>query len=168
MDLREAFQTALEFEQKGHDIYAATAGKTVNPIVKRTFNYLAQQEIYHIKEIKEYVKKLDDGHKVELLGDTAEQTKQFFTMTTQQFKQKTELSNDDIKAHETALELEQSAYDFYKEHHAQTDDADLRKFFHFLMKQENAHYEFIQKSYEFIKNPIGFYTEDEKWMADGG
>ena len=33
---------------------------------------------------------------------------------------------------------------------------------------ENAHYELIKNIYDFIKDPAGFYTEEEGWMADGG
>ena len=31
-ELKEALKTALDFEQKGHDIYEETASKTKNPI----------------------------------------------------------------------------------------------------------------------------------------
>lgn len=168
MDLKQAFQTALDFEEKGHKIYEETSNKTENPIVAKTFRYLGDQELIHIEEIKEYIEQLNNGHKIELKGDTLEDTKKFFNTTVKQFKEKTELSDDDLKAHETALELEQKSYDFYKQQHDQTNDQELKKFFKLLMEQENAHYELIQKAYEYIKNPIGFYTEEEKWMAEGG
>jgi rubrerythrin len=168
MELKEALQTALDFEQKGHSIYEETSNKTQNPIVAKTFRYLADQELIHIEEIKEYIEKLNNGHDVELKGDTLDDTKRFFTTTVNEFKEKTELSDDDIKAHEVGLELEQSSYDFYKEQYDAVDDEELKKFFKWLMEQENAHYEFIQKAYEYIKDPVGFYTEEEAWMADGG
>lgn len=159
-----AFKKALYFEKKGHKIYTDTAKKTKNSIVKKTFSYLAEQEMHHIEEIEQFLQK----NKIELKGDNPKETKEFFKMTADEFKKKTELSDDDIKAHEVALELEQSSYDFYKEEYEKTNNKDLKKFFKFLMEQENAHYEFVQKTYEFIKNPVGFYTEQEKWMADGG
>jgi rubrerythrin len=168
MNIKEAFQTALDFEQKGHKIYEETSNKTQNPIVAKTFRYLADQELIHIEEIKEYIEKLNNGHEIELKGDTLEDTKKFFITTVKEFKEKTELSNDDIKAHETALELEQSAYDFYKEQLNNTKDEELKKFFKWLMEQENAHYEFVQKTYDFIKDPAAFYSEEEAWIADGG
>ena len=168
MELKKALQTALEFEQKGHKVYEEAANNTSNDIVEKTFRYLANQELIHIEEVKEYIQTINNGHKIELKGDTLNQTQNFFTMTIKKFKQKTELSQDDINAHETALELEQSAYDFYKQQHDKTNDEDAKKFFRWLMVQENAHYTFIQKTYEFIKNPIAFYTAEERWMADGG
>lgn len=168
MDLKQALKTALDFEQKGHKIYEETSNKTKNPIVAKTFRYLAGQEFIHIEEIKKYIEKINNGHKLELLGDTLKETQKFFTTTIAKFKKKTELSKDDLKAHEIALELEQSSYDFYKQQHEKTGEKGAKEFFKWLMAQENAHYELIRKAYDFIKNPIAFYTEEEKWMADGG
>ena len=163
MELKKALQTALDFEEKGHHIYEEVSNKTENQIVEKTFRYLANQELIHIEVIKEYIKE----EKIELKGDKLKETKKFFSTTIRKFKEKTELSNDDLKAHETALELEQKSYDFYKEQREKTADKDLNKFFSFLMEQENNHYGLVQKAYNYIKNPDAFYAEDEKWVVEG-
>ncbi|MBN2517382.1 MAG: ferritin family protein [Candidatus Altiarchaeota archaeon] len=166
MELKEALKTALDFEQKGQKIYEKAAKKTLNPIVKRTFTYLAGQEVNHIREIKEFMKK--EVPDVKLEGDRIEDVRKFFTMTTKEFKEKTRLSDDDIKAHETALALEKSSYDFYEIRLSQSMDDMTKKFFRFLMDQEEAHYELVQKAYHFIKDPTAFYSEEEGWIAEGG
>jgi len=166
MELKEALQTALDFEQKGHDIYGEAAERTSNPIVKKTFNYLAGEEIHHIKEIKEFI--ATESPDVELKGDRLEGVKKFFTTTVREFKEKTELSDDDLKAHETALELEKSSYDFYEEQFGGAGDEQTKKFFKFLMEQENAHYALIQKAYHYAQDPTAFYSEEEGWLAEGG
>ena len=163
MELKKALQTALDFEEKGHHIYEEVSNKTENQIVEKTFRYLANQELIHIEVIKEYIKE----EKIELKGDKLKETKKFFSTTIRKFKEKTELSNDDLKAHETALELEQKSYDFYKEQREKTADKDLKKFFGFLMEQENAHYMLVQKAYNYMKNPDAFYAEEEKWVVEG-
>ena len=163
MELKKALQTALDFEEKGHHIYEEVSNKTENQIVEKTFRYLANQELIHIEVIKEYIKE----EKIELKGDKLKETKKFFSTTIRKFKEKTELSNDDLKAHETALELEQKSYDFYKEQREKTADKDLNKFFSFLMEQENNHYGLVQKAYNYIKNPDAFYAEEEKWVVEG-
>lgn len=163
IDIKKALQTALDFEEKGHHIYEGISTKTENPIVAKTFRYLANQELIHIEVIKEYMEK----EKIELKGDKLKETKKFFSMTVKEFKERAELSDDDLKAHETALELERRSYDFYKTQSEKTANKELKKFLRFLMEQENNHYEFVQKTYEFIKNPAGFYTEEEKWLVEG-
>ncbi len=164
MDLKTALKTAIDFEEKGHSIYTKAAETTDNPIVEKTFSYLADEELNHIDELKGYMK----TKQIELKGDKLEQTKQFFSMTIREFKEKTELSEDDLKAHETGLELEKKSYDFYKQQYEAADDQKLKEFFKWIMAQENAHYELIDKAYQFIKDPEGFYSKEEKWIADGG
>lgn len=168
MELKEAMIQALEFEKKGHDLYKEAAEKSSNLIVKRTFSYLAEQETNHIAEIQEYIEQEHpDIEKIELKGDKLEDVKQFFKMTTDEFKEKTELSEDDIKAHEAGMELEKNAYEFYKEQYEAVDDEKMKAFFKFLMEQENAHFALIQKSFNFMKNPEHFYAEEEGWIMEG-
>lgn len=166
MELNEAFGTALEFEKKGKSIYEETAKKTKNPIVKKTFDYLAKQEVFHVKEIENYLKK--HGGKIDLGGDGVKDTEKFFSMTVKGFEGKAALSDDDLKAHETALELEQNAYDFYKELYESAENNDLKNFFKWLMEQENAHYTLVQNAYEYVKDPVSFFSKEERWMVDGG
>jgi len=164
MDIKKALQKALDFEKKGYDIYFSISEKTQNEIVKRTFVYLAEQETNHIAEIKEFI---SENYDLDLKGDHFNDTKEFFKMTVKDFQRKTELSDDDIKAHETALEMEKSAYSFYEEQYNETDKKELKKFFNFLMEQENAHYELIQKTLSFIKDPENYYAELEQWSFEG-
>ena len=162
-ELRKALQTALDFEKKGHDIYEERATNTKNPLVAKTFRYLAEQELNHIDEIEEYM----EQEKIELKGDKKQETEQFFSTSTQEFKEKTELSQDDVRAHETALKLEKDSYEFYKKQFDSTEKKDLQRFFLFLMEQERAHYELVNKAYEYIKDPEGFFSREEDWFFEG-
>ncbi len=163
MNMQEALHQALDFEEKGFDIYTNAAENTNNPMVRKTFNYLADQEQLHIDEIKKYIER----NEVEIKGDSAKDTKKFFNMTVSQFRKKTELSDDDIEAYEAGLKLEQDSYDFYKKQLAKADSDKMKKFFEFLMEQERAHYQLIEKAYMFIKNPEGFFAEEEDWFFEG-
>ncbi|MBN1503095.1 ferritin family protein [Candidatus Woesearchaeota archaeon] len=166
MELKQALKTALDFEQKGKDIYNKTAEKTQNELVRKTFGYLAEQEQNHINEIKEFIKK--ESPDIGLLGDKPEQVKKFFTMTISEFKEKAEISRSDEQAYKTALELETSSYNFYNEQKNQSQDEQTKKFFQFLMDQEKAHYDFIEKSLAFVKDPGHFYQSEESWFFEGG
>ncbi len=156
----------MEFEEKGHKLYREAAENSDNPIVKRTFSYLAEQETHHINEINGFIE--FNGPDVELKGDSPEDVKVFFKTTVSGFKEKLELSEDDIKAHEAGLSLEKSAYEFYKEQSAKAEDEKTKEFFDFLMTQEKAHYDLIEKAYDYIKNPEGWYAEEEGWIEEGG
>jgi rubrerythrin len=166
MEMEEALGKALEFEKKGQKLYTEAAENTDNPVVEKTFNYLAEQEMHHINEIEGFI----DHHKpdVELKGDQMSGVQEFFKTTTSQFKEKLELSDDDIEAHEAALDLEKTAYEFYKEQKDKAEDEDTKGFFEFLIAQEKAHYALIEKTYDYIKNPEAWYAEEEGWIEEGG
>jgi rubrerythrin len=162
--LSDALKQALDFENKGKSIYSAAAEETANPIVARTFSYLAGQEDFHIKEIEKYIA----SNRLELGGDLQDETRAFFMLTVEEFKHKTSLSKDDIQAHETALELEKQSYDFYKKQFLSSKDPDIKQFFEFLMKQEKAHYELVEKTLQFIRDPVAFFQKDEEAIFEGG
>ena len=166
MELGKALDTALEFEKKGFKIYIDAAKNTENDIVRKTFEYLAGEENNHIEDIKEYIEKTSPDF--ELRGDKLPEVKKRFNKIIGGLEKTTELSDDDIEAHEAGMRFEKEAYVFYKDQLEKTDDEDAKKFFKFLMEQEEAHYELIEKTYDYIKNPEGWYAEEEGWIEEGG
>jgi len=162
--LSDALRQALDFEKKGKSVYAAAAAGTGNPIVAKTFGYLADQEDFHIREIEKYIA----SNRIELAGDLQQETRQFFMSTVEEFRHKTSLSKDDIHAHETALELEKSSYEFYRQQLLASKEPELKQFFEFLMKQEKAHYELVDKTLQFIRDPVAFFQQNEDAIFEGG
>ncbi|MFH0875691.1 MAG: ferritin family protein [archaeon] len=166
MDLAQELSKAIDFEQKGHDIYTNASKSTKNELVKKTFGYLAEQEIFHKKAIESYAKK--NIADIKLAGDSSKKTEEFFNMTIKEFSKKSTLSKDDIIAHETALHLEKSSYDYYKDLYTKSKELAAKNFFKFLMEQEEAHYELIEKAYYYISDPIGYEAHEERWFPEGG
>ncbi len=165
MDLRKAMTQALEFEKKGNRLYSQHASETKNSLVKKVFEYLAAQEIFHIKEIEAYLVK--EKIEFKLLGDKEAETKKFFQMTTQEFNKKLSMSDSDIKAYEEAMNLETSAYNYYKQLLSETQHKDTIKFLKFLMEQEDAHFKLIQNAFEYTKDPVSYNASEEQWMFEG-
>jgi len=138
MELMQALRTALEMEKKGREIYMQVANTTKNPHVKKTFSYLASEEVNHIVEIEDFIENQTD--EIEMLGDTPEDTLNFLKEALGDLEEGAEIAAEDIKAYELALALEQKGYTFYKDQADKTEDEKTREFFTFLMEQENAHY----------------------------
>jgi rubrerythrin len=166
MDMGQALETALEFEKEGFQIYTEAADNTEHSVIEKTFRYLADQEVNHIEEIKQFIEKNDPD--VELKGDQLPEVKKKFGEIISEHWEKTELSDSDIEAHKAGMDFEKKAYEFYKKELEETDDEMAKKFFKFLMEQEQAHYELIEKTYDYIKNPEAWYAEEEGWIEEGG
>lgn len=161
--MKTILKTALEFEKKGFELYSNVAKNTKNELLKDIFTYLASQEEKHVFEIEQYV----EENKLNISGDDAKKTKEFFTTTIKSFKEKLELCEEDSHAYEKGMELETSAYEFYKSKLIDAQTPETEKFLKFLMEQENAHYSLIQNAYEFSKDPKHFFAMNERSFFEG-
>jgi rubrerythrin len=47
-------------------------------------------------------------------------------------------------------------------------DPSSKKFFEFLMGEENNHYELLSETLEYLNSPKDWYREKEKWIVEGG
>lgn len=166
MELLQALKTAIDFEEKGYEIYSQASKKSKNSLTKKTFEYLAKQEKNHIKNIQFYIKKESIDKKN--LGDTVKDTQAFFGLSIKDFEKKAQIfSNDEIKLYESAMSLEQASYDFYKAQKEKAKTKEAKKFFEYLLTQENAHFELLQKTLDFLKDPKNYFSKNESWMFEG-
>jgi rubrerythrin len=163
-EMKKAFTEALEFEKNGYKIYEETSKTTFNPIVKKIFSFLAEEELNHIRVIDDYLKE----NNLEInFGKMPNEVKDFFNMTIDEFKTGIEFTNDDILAYEKAMQLEKSGHDFYLTKANETNNSELKDFFMFLVDQEKSHYIMLEKNLKFIKNPENFFSEEEEWNFEG-
>jgi rubrerythrin len=153
---------AIDFEEKGFELYSDAAKTTKNPVVKATYEYLAEQEAAHKKALIAYGR-----GRVPDTKDMITDIHDFFGSTVERFKKKIAISSDDIGSHKTALELEKMSYDYYKVH-SQKAEGNVKNFFEFLANQEKLHYELIEKAFYYISDPVGYNTREERWVPDGG
>jgi len=165
MELNEELKRALDFEKEGMKVYSDEAKKTSNPLVKRSFEFLAKEEENHIKRIHEYIEEENLGEYQK--GATKDDVKRFFTSTIKEFKDHMNLSESDIDAYEKAMKLEKESYHFYSKQFSKANDEKLKNFFSFLMEQESSHYLMLEKTLKFIKDPQHFFAEEEDWSFEG-
>ncbi|HHQ44947.1 MAG TPA: hypothetical protein ENN13_02290 [Candidatus Altiarchaeales archaeon] len=166
MDLKDALREALDFEKKGRRIYLQTAAGTKNPHVKKTFEFLANEEVNHIHEIEEFMQK--ENPEVELHGAKLDEVQKFFTTTVNEFRGDVDIVEDDVKAYETLMELEKKSYDFYEQRYNEAQDEQTKKFFMFLMDQESAHFTLLSKDLDYLRDPVGFFGKEEQHFFEGG
>ena len=165
MDIKEAMAKALELERKGREYYLEVANSTDNQFVKDVFNYVADQEVFHEKEIQGYIESSDVG--MEDVENDSNEIKTFFNKKVEDFKSELKASEDHTEAYEKAMDLEQHAYNFYKEQYELTDDEKLKKFLTFLMNQESGHYSLFKNARDYLQNPESFHMEMEDWNFEG-
>ncbi|MBN2043320.1 MAG: ferritin family protein [Candidatus Aenigmarchaeota archaeon] len=164
MNIQESVKMALENELKGKEMYDKFADRAKNNVTKRTFEFLAAEEVKHIEAIRNF----DQSVQAKPEGPTSfDEIRSIFEQSIEHFDRQAKPESDDIEAHRLGMDLEQKSHDLYKRLSEEAADENVKRFFVFLMDQENAHFILIQKAYDFISDPEGFYAETEGRVMEG-
>ncbi len=167
-ELSQALKTALDMEKKGYELYTKAAKKTSNVLGKSTLEAIARKEQDHMRAIDEFACQNIKG----AISAVNPKSKKDYVKPIMAKLAKTldkEITSDaDLeKAYKAALELERNSYNFYKDLRDGSKDAETKKFFEFLMGEENTHYELLEETLEYLNKPANWYREQERWIVEG-
>jgi rubrerythrin len=170
----ESLKAAIEMEHEGHDLYVQAAEKTSNKLGKETLFEIAKKELDHIAAIKEFIKQVS-GENFDI--DKATQkinpitVKDYIIPIMKKLKkklhEKIKADSDLENAYKVAMGLEKESYNLYNKLSKETDDQGSRKFFEFLMGEENNHYELLQDTLEYLNDPGEWFKKQERWIVEG-
>ncbi|KYK26631.1 hypothetical protein AYK26_07345 [Euryarchaeota archaeon SM23-78] len=167
----EALQLAIKTELEIRKFYLDNAEKMKNELAKKTFIFLADEELRHIDAIHAFNKSIKEGTEPEIDAGTEDEAinrgKEFFATSMKAITEKTIASEDDIKVYEMGLQMEQNGYNFYQKAANKAKHPNVKKLFEFLMKEENAHYALISNAINYLKSPDDFFQDQESWFFEG-
>ncbi|MCX7920332.1 MAG: ferritin family protein [bacterium] len=172
-EVLDALHFALKLELDSAAFYQETAKKATNPLGKATFKSLIKEELGHIDMVKKaYVTFTEAKNWKEvkkLLPKKYDKTKQtIFQIKKAELTRKLDLNSDDLQALQTAMEIEREGYTFYAKAEQDTLDPIGKKFYAFLKEEENRHWELLENTYEYLKDPALWFAKEEKHSYDGG
>jgi rubrerythrin len=163
--LHEALEASVGLEQKGYDHYTKALTDAKNPLTKKLFATLAEQELEHIRRIKEL---FEEGAE-KASGDTipAEALEMVVKEVFDEFS-KDDRSAWDVdvsSAYEHAMHLERESIDIYSSFAAESADAPERRFFKELEQEEVKHLTALQNVYHYLTHTADWFesTESETW-----
>ena len=166
-DLKGSLATALKMEQTGYDIYIKAAKKTSNPLGKSTLEAIAAKELDHIKAITDFAKKNLDKAIVDINPeDKKGYIKPIMEKLEKSLDENVKPDSDLKEAYKVALQLEKNSYDLYKSLKQKSSGDKEKRFFDFLMQEENMHYELLNETLEYLDNPGNWYREKEQWLVE--
>jgi rubrerythrin len=170
-DELKALKLAIDNEKTVRDFYLKNAAKMKHEIAKKTFLFLADEELKHIDAINTFNKSIHDGD-VPVIDSGAEDeainaVKEFFSDTVKTAAEKAVASQSDLNSYEAGLILEQKGYDFYKKCAEKSEHPNVKKLFEFLMKEENSHYALISNAINYFKSPEEYFQGEESWFFEG-
>lgn len=154
---------AIELEKKGEKLYRDLAEKVINDISIKTLNFLADEERHHIEKIEKFNQALTGEGKFEVETECrstfSNRLSSFLKDFTEKKAKEVKMSDSDIDVYGVALEVERASYDLYKDAYNKSENENLKKFFKFLMGEEEKHYALLEASKKYVEDPSYYFEE---------
>ena len=170
-DEKKVLALALENEIRGRELYTQYANTVGSGLAKRVFVHLANEELSHIEDIKEFLKSLPLGINLDVEKMTRtislRKTQEFFGKLVDDLLEQIKPTDDDNKSRDVAMAIEKASYEYYRKGAEATRNQKLRKFFKWLMEQEQSHFMLIRNAFEYANNPETWFREQEHWLLEG-
>ena len=166
-NIKESLNTALDMERSGYDLYIKAAKRTLNKLGKITLEAIAAKELDHIKAIEDFAdKNLDKAISDINPKDKKNYIKPIMEKLEKALEENVKPDSDLNEAYKVALNLEKASFDLYKSLKLVSSGSKEKKFFEFLMNEENTHYELLSETLEYLDNPKDWYKEKEQWLVE--
>jgi rubrerythrin len=168
----EAIRLAIINEIKVRKFYLEHAEQMESDLGKKTFIFLADEELKHQEMIKDFSKAVMQKEAPDVdVGPEDEavlRAKEFFSMSVKEAAEKAKATKKEVHVYELGLEMEMKGYNFYKKSAGEATHPNVRRLFEFLTKEEEAHYQLLEKALVFFKDPESYFQSEEEWFFEGG
>ena len=165
-ELESVLKKSLALEEKGHKWYTEGASRITNSLGRRLLIRLADDELNHIKRIKQIFESLTNDSLDKIVLETPEMAvfEDLFRRMKDQLDEAvedmTEVGVDDEEILNVALELEANSRFFYEEAAQKATDKSVKEFYILLAKEEKNHQELLQRTNQYLANPSLFFGMD--------
>jgi len=170
----QSLDTAIKTEQDGRAFYLEAARRASNPLAKSVFTHLAAEELIHIEVIQKFYDELKETgtcreSESDLEASNASQArlKNVFEKACRDIDQAVTGDTASLEAYQKAMEIEQQAYDMYKNLLETSGDCMARQLYEFMMEQENQHYVFLKETHDYLEKPGDWFQREEKPSFEG-
>ena len=167
----EAIQMAIQMEIDGKEFYLEASRASGNEAGEKLLERLAADEDIHRQKFERIFRALEQkkgwpeitvepGHTQELKTVFSQQMEKMNTSNT--------AADTELKAIETAMSMENKTYDFYKSRSDAATYPAEKEFYEAVAAEETVHHQLLRDYYDFLKDPVNWFTQKEHPSLDGG
>jgi rubrerythrin len=169
-DRLNALEVALNNEMREREFYLKNAKRTKNPLGKKMFQQIGDDELEHYERLKQlhqtWAKKEKWPETVPLkVKDTI--VKDILIEFLKKVDE-TKGDSNDLEAVRTALDFEAKGAKFYADLRDSVTNPKEKEFFDLLSKMENEHYLSLKDTEEYFIDPVSWFRKNEHHTLDGG
>ncbi len=166
----EVLQLAVQMEADGKKFYQKASRKSSNKLAKELFQELAKEEDVHRKKFVEIYKAFKRGKNwpdVEPPFEKGKRLKSLFAEATKALGSRFEVAESELEAIKMAMDMEVKSYNLYYSRSAESTLSVEKQFYKTLAGEERGHHLALLDSYEYLSDPVGWFTKREHWSLDG-
>ena len=163
-------EVALNNEMREREFYLKNAKRTKNPLGKKMFQQIGDDELEHYERLKQLHQKWEKKERwpetVPLkVKDTI--VKDILIDFLKKVDEKSKGDADDLEAVRTAIDFEAKGAKYYAELRESVTDPKEKQFFDLMSKIENEHYLSLKNTEEYFIAPASWYLKMEHRTLDG-
>jgi rubrerythrin len=167
----EGLQTAIQMEIDGKEYYLKASQESGNELGKKLLQSLAAEEDVHRQKFEQIYDAIRDKKAwpaTDFQPDGGKRLRTIFARATEEIGSRVKSPTTELGAVQTAMDMENKTYDFYK-HRGEIAAHDAEKdFYHTVAAEEREHYLVLLDYYEYLKDPAGWFVQKEHPSLDGG
>jgi rubrerythrin len=166
----KALETALNNERREKEFYLKHAARTKNSLGKAMFETIAADEDEHYSRLLELHKTLEkEGKWPETIPLKVKNTvvKDVLKKVVEDVNSEKSSDENDMEAVQIAIDFETKGEAFYKKLGESATNSQEKEFFGLLASMEREHRLSLEDTYEFFKDPEGWYRLHEGHTLDG-
>jgi rubrerythrin len=164
-------KTAIKMEIDGKEFYTRSSSTSKNELGKKLFEQLAKEEDIHRKDFEAIYKKIS-AHKdwpvIKVSRDRIKGLRTVFNEAMDATAKDTRAITTELTAVETAMDIENKTFDFYKSRSGLAAYSGEKEFYEAIAAQEKDHHRVLLDYFEFLNDPAAYYVQKEHSSVDGG
>ena len=167
----KALQIAIQMEIDGKQYYLKASQESGNELGKKLLQSLAAEEDVHrqkFEQIYDAMRKEKAWPATDFQPDGGQRLRTIFAKATGEIGSKIKVPATELDAVQTAMDMENKTYDFYKRQGENAIYDAERDFYHTLAAEEREHHLVLLDYYEYLKDPAGWFVKKEHPSLDGG
>ena len=167
----KALHTAIQMEIDGKEYYLKASQESSNELGKKLLESLASEEDTHrqkFEEIYSAIRSEKAWPATDFQPDGGKRLRAIFARATKEMGSSIKSLATELDTIQTAMDLENKTYDFYKSQGGNAAYDAERGFYETLAVEEREHHLILLDYYEYLKDPAGWFVRKEHPSLDGG
>jgi len=167
----EALRIAIDMEDDGKECYQQASQESGNELGRKLLQSLALEEDTHRQKFVEMYQAMQERKgwpATDFRPDKGKKLRALFSGTCEVIGVNVKAAATEFDAINTAIDKEKKSYDFYnRQSQNATYDAE-RDFYEALAAEEREHELILVHYYEYLADPVDWFTREEHHSLDGG